>query len=509
MRRGLAAALIGAVCLGIGCAVPGGAEAAPVTFAFTGAVTQTMFDPNDPSGGEITSGTAFTGNYTFESTAPDGIADGSSGSYASSGAPYGFAVNFGPGHDIATSDALTVALFHNAGGSDGYTVLACFDGFTCPSITLELFLLDLDGLSFLGDALPLDTFAFDAFEVATFALRGIIDGNQVEILGQLDSLACADGCVSTQPQPVPEPGTLMLLTPALAWIAGLRRRGRAAVQAMRMQAMRMIAARIKIAGLKTTGLRPAGLKSAGLKVSVTALVCVAMLSGFATNAFAVDGTILIDQARALAGNVTPGDGPGLPVTISRPGSYRLSSNLDVPANAAGIVVFASGVTIDLNGFQIKGSGAGTGISALQARQAIVVRNGTVTNFEKGIDIKGMGNEVRDVIAFGNSVVGVEIGAGATVAGNRAFGNGAGISAETGSVLSDNSVQFNTSFGLRAKSGSVIRGNSATFNGAGLEVTCPALVLGNALLNAGQNGGLQDIVEIGAFCTTADNNAALP
>lgn len=85
----------------------------------------------------------------------------------------------------------------------------------------------------------------------------------------------------------------------------------------------------------------------------------------------------------------------------------------------------------------------------------------------------------------------------------------GISAETGSVLSDNSVQFNTSFGLRAKSGSVIRGNSGTFNGVGLEVTCPALVLGNALLNAGQNGGLQDIVEIGAFCTTADNNAALP
>ncbi len=38
---------------------------------------------------------------------------------------------------------------------------------------------------------------------------------------------------------------------------------------------------------------------------------------------AVDGVVLIDQNRALAGNVTPGDTPGFPVTISLSGSYRL------------------------------------------------------------------------------------------------------------------------------------------------------------------------------------------
>src|SRR6266545_3858148 len=32
---------------------------------------------------------------------------------------------------------------------------------------------------------------------------------------------------------------------------------------------------------------------------------------------AEDGEVLIDQAKALAGGITPNDGPGFPVTISR------------------------------------------------------------------------------------------------------------------------------------------------------------------------------------------------
>src|SRR5437867_11366604 len=85
------------------------------------------------------------------------------------------------------------------------------------------------------------------------------------------------------------------------------------------------------------------------------MVCVCMLAAISSSLYAVDGVVLIDQSRALAGNITPGDAPGFPVTISRTGSYALSGNLTVPnANTTAIVVNADDVAIDLNGFSIIG-----------------------------------------------------------------------------------------------------------------------------------------------------------
>ena len=51
---------------------------------------------------------------------------------------------------------------------------------------------------------------------------------------------------------------------------------------------------------------------------------VALLLGLAGPLYAVEGVIDINQARALAGGVTPGDTPGFPVTVSQSGSYRLT-----------------------------------------------------------------------------------------------------------------------------------------------------------------------------------------
>jgi len=72
-------------------------------------------------------------------------------------------------------------------------------------------------------------------------------------------------------------------------------------------------------------------------------------------AMGTDGVVLIDQAWALAGGVTPGDTAGFSVTISVSGSYRLSGNLTVPdENTNAIVVATANISIDLNGFSILG-----------------------------------------------------------------------------------------------------------------------------------------------------------
>src|SRR5215208_4396598 len=93
----------------------------------------------------------------------------------------------------------------------------------------------------------------------------------------------------------------------------------------------------------------------------TALICAALLLfHVGGSALAADGPVIITQAKALAGNVTPGDAPGFPVTISASGSYRLGSDIKVAEGRNGIVVTTFDVTIDLDGFALDGGNVGEG-----------------------------------------------------------------------------------------------------------------------------------------------------
>ena len=138
----------------------------------------------------------------------------------------------------------------------------------------------------------------------------------------------------------------------------------------------------------------------------------------------VSDPVDIDAASAARGNVTAGDEPGYPITISRPGRYRLSSDLLVPPHADGIVITAPNVTLDLNGHRVRGpvrcthsaasravacdwqveSSPRAGIDASAAPNS-VLRNGSVTGFA------GMGIHHGDAALLENLEVSGNAGAG--------------------------------------------------------------------------------------------------
>jgi len=218
-------------------------------------------------------------------------------------------------------------------------------------------------------------------------------------------------------------------------------------------------------------------------VSKVAIAVLVMSVIMGVPLFAADGVIEINQARALAGGVTPGDTPGFPVTISVSGSYRLTSNLDVtgqptPQNVTAIAVVAgaTNVTIDLNGFAIigpescsgtpisctPGPGGGDGINNM-ALGSVTVRNGIVRGMGRaGIALSG-GSLVEKVHVITNATDGIYINTGivreCVAASNGAFG----IITDGTAMVTQNVTQANGTDGIQVAGGTV-SGNTAMGNG---------------------------------------------
>jgi hypothetical protein len=199
---------------------------------------------------------------------------------------------------------------------------------------------------------------------------------------------------------------------------------------------------------------------AGALLALAACAAWPMASAQASDARATP--VAIDMARAMSGGIARGDAPGFPVTLTAPGHYRLASDLIVPANQAGIVIAAAGVTLDLNGFSVRAipacaprdaacralphaSAHGIHIGA-KAQQA-VVRNGQVSGFAgSGVvvdtearveDLQSLDNhgsglhantsanrpvQIRRVVALRNGTDGFWLQTG-NVTQSRAEGNG--------------------------------------------------------------------------------------
>ena len=222
---------------------------------------------------------------------------------------------------------------------------------------------------------------------------------------------------------------------------------------------------------------------------------------FAAASTTDDGVVLIDQKAAKKGKIS-GDDPGFPVTLSESGSYRLSSNLSAEGTA--IEIAANHITLNLNGFRLKGDGTGQGVTDNGASlSGIAVSNGTITNFDDGINLRSSENnmvsKVRTINNFGH---GMKIGVNSTVSGNASIGNGKnGFDILGDSIVTDNVAKGNGFNGIFSDGeGNTVTGNTASSNhGRGISLAS-GTVIGNTASNNNDDG-------ISASGATLVNNTA--
>ena len=268
-----------------------------------------------------------------------------------------------------------------------------------------------------------------------------------------------------------------------------------------------------------------------IEKSAALLVMVALAFGAAPT-HAVDGVIEINAATAAAGGFAGGfiDTPGFPVSISVPGSYRLTGNLivtEIGTNA--VVINSSDVTLDLNGFTIMGTGgalgSATGIRSSQAN--VRIQNGTVSDFTNaGIDLGGDFAMVDNVRSIGNSGIGIAVDDDAVVSNCISSENGStGISAQFASTIRDsiatgngvsgifcanrciiarNAVAQSGTVGIESNNGSKVSDNNVSLSGGnGISVNDGALVTGNS---SRDNGG--DGIQVHDGCTVSGNTSSV-
>ena len=200
----------------------------------------------------------------------------------------------------------------------------------------------------------------------------------------------------------------------------------------------------------------------------------------------------------------------LPFTISSPGSYYVTGNLD--GSSGGIDITTDNVTLDLMGFTLDGGGvADYGINFTSISN-VTIKNGTVRNFGNAGIIQ-INSSVRyakiiDVNVLGNGTLGTTVlHAGINLGGtfNRVEhctagdNGGGGIYADSNSKLINNTAYGNTHnfgiYGYHASiiSGNVAYGNSATFAiiGGNSAILTGNIAYGNTVVSAifGGNGAV--------------------
>jgi hypothetical protein len=234
---------------------------------------------------------------------------------------------------------------------------------------------------------------------------------------------------------------------------------------------------------------------------------VALALLLAASAHAGDGVIEINAASAAAGGVTPGDTPSLPVTLTLPGSYRLTGNLTTTdPNQDVIRVAADHVTLDLGGHTISGpascaafpctnTGGGRAIATVAPNPLtdptadnLRITNGVVRGMGGfGIEVVGDSCQIDGLLVSDNGGNGIQafcVGQVLRTISRRNGDNGIHL---VHGIVADSQAIGNATTGIYISGSALVIRNNATSNGAlGVFSGGDSSLLGNTLI--GNTGG---------------------
>lgn len=224
----------------------------------------------------------------------------------------------------------------------------------------------------------------------------------------------------------------------------------------------------------------------------------------------------VEPRIAINSTNTPGDNDASPsiFKITQPGSYYLTGNISGAVGKHGIEITASGVTIDLNGFEATGvPGSLSGVTAtVNALRNISIKNGSVRNWGwSGVDLVASLANTCDVSQIrasgcgnGGQTGGIVVGFRSRVSDCVASANtGRGIAVGSDSVISGCASHGNTGNGIDIGNFSTAISCTANENGnAGISATGASLTNCSATNNTGN--GINNGSGNTTACVSNDN-----
>ncbi|MBC7980557.1 MAG: right-handed parallel beta-helix repeat-containing protein [Armatimonadetes bacterium] len=148
---------------------------------------------------------------------------------------------------------------------------------------------------------------------------------------------------------------------------------------------------------------------------------------------------------------TPGNAASL-FRITQPGSYYLTENITGVNANHGILIAASGVTLDLMGYSLRGvAGSGSGIYGQDGTRNIAIKNGIVTNWAGdgiGLALPGSNIVVENLLVEGSSGRGIVVPATSIVRNCQVRTSvQGGILTSLSCVVTGCTLELNSAFGI--------------------------------------------------------------